>query len=341
MDPYKALCLTESKDPFKALGITVHQDGTTSRSSIVSLSPAFLDGESLPGATTTVSSKDVPLNPSNDTTVRLFLPSSLPPSKSLPLVIYFHGGGFVLFHAASAPMHALCAHLAASLPVVVASVDYRLAPEHRLPAAFDDARDALLWAQSAVSSEPWIRDFVDPTKLFLMGSSAGGNICYHAALDFISSRLDINPLRLSGLILNQPYFGGIDRTASELAFADDKIIPLLTNDLLWELALPLGSNRDHEYSNVVVKEAKEVKLIPPCLVRGVTEDPLFDRQKLFVEMLVRAGVTVVAKMGSTGHHGIEYLNPDKAAEMATDVKNFVCGVAEFDAPGSFVPERNS
>ncbi|KAJ4803241.1 alpha/beta-Hydrolases superfamily protein [Rhynchospora pubera] len=335
MDPYKELGLSESKDPFKVLGLTVNQDGTISRSSIAPLSPAFPDGESLPGATATVSSKDVPLNPSHDTTVRLFLPS-LPPSKSLPLIIYFHGGGFVLFHAASTPMHTSCAHLAASLPAVVASVDYRLAPEHRLPAAFDDARDALHWAQSAVSSEPWVRDFVDPTKLFLMGSSAGGNICYHAALDLISTRLDIRPLRLSGLILNQPYFGGIDRTASELAFADDKVVSLPVTDLLWELALPLGSNRDHEYSNVVAKEAKEVKFFPPCLVRGLNEDPLFDRQKLFVEMLIRAGVTVVAKMGSSGHHGVEYLNPEKAAEMATDVKNFVYGEAEL----SSVPKQD-
>jgi acetyl esterase/lipase len=239
----------------------------------------------------------------------------------------------VLFHAASAPFHASCAHLAASLPAIVASVDYRLAPEHRLPAAFDDARDALNWAQLAVSSDLWVRDFADPNKLFLMGSSAGANICYHAALDLISSSLDLSPLRLSGLILNQPYFGGIDRTASELALVNDKIIPLPANDLLWELALPLGADRDHEYCNVVAKEAKEAKLLPPCLVRGHIGDPLLDRQKLFVKMLKTAGVTVVVKMESPGHHGIELFKPAKAVEMAADVKNFVYGLgAEFGTP---------
>ncbi|KAF3328128.1 putative carboxylesterase 8 [Carex littledalei] len=291
----------------------------------VPLSPASPDGESLPDSTITVLSKDVPLNPTHNTTVRLFLPS-LPPSKSLPLIIYFHGGGFVLFHAASAPFHASCAHLAASLPAIVASVDYRLAPEHRLPAAFDDARDALVWAQTTISSDPWVRDFADPTKLFLMGSSSGANICYHAALDLVRSKLDLSPLRLSGLILNQPYLGGIDRTASELALVDDKIIPLPANDLLWELALPPGSDRDHEYCNVIAKEAKEVKLLHPCLVRGHIGDPLFDRQKLFVEMLRRAGVTVMEKMGSPGHHGVELFKSEKAAEMAADVKNFVYGI---------------
>ncbi|KAJ3690045.1 hypothetical protein LUZ61_019209 [Rhynchospora tenuis] len=321
-------------DPYKVLGLTLNQDGTISRSSPVPLSPAFPDGESLPDSTTTVSSKDVPLNPSHNTTVRLFLPNSLPHSKSLPLIIYFHGGGFVLFHAASAPFHASCVHLAASLPAIVASVDYRLAPEHRLPAAFDDARDALRWAQSAVASDPWVRDFADPTKFFLMGSSAGATICYHVALDLISSKLDLSPLHLSGLILNQPYFGGIERTASELTFANDKIIPLLANDLLWELALPVGSDRDHEYCNVVAKEAKDVKFLPPCLVRGHNGDPLFDRQNVFVEMLKRAGLTVVAKMGSPGHHGIELFNPEKATEMATDVKNFVYGGVEIGTPGT-------
>lgn len=323
-------------DPYKVLGLTIDEDGTISRNTAAAppLSSASPHGESIPDSTITVLSKDLPLNPAHRTTLRLFLPS-LPPSKSLPLILYFHGGGFVLFHAASAPFHASCAHLAASLPAVVASVDYRLAPEHRLPSAFDDARDALRWAQSAISSEPWVRDFTDPNKLFLMGSSAGANICYHAALDLISSRLDLSPLRLAGLVLNQPYFGGIDRTDSELALVHDKIIPLPANDLLWELALPLGANRDHEYCNVVAREANEAKLLPPCLVRGHTGDPLFDRQKLFVEMLRRAGVTVVVKMETPGHHGIELFKSEKAAEMATDVKNFAYGLsAEFSAPAN-------
>ncbi|KAJ4803242.1 alpha/beta-Hydrolases superfamily protein [Rhynchospora pubera] len=321
-------------DPYKVLGLTLNQDGTVSRSSAMPFSSAFPNGESLPDSTATVSSKDVPLNPSHNTTVRLFLPNSLPPSKSLPLILYFHGGGFVLFHAASAPFHASCVHLAASVPAIVASVDYRLAPEHRLPAAFDDARDALRWAQSAVASDPWVRDFVDPTKFFLMGTSAGATICYHVALDLISSKLNLSPLRLSGLVLDQPYFGGIARTASELAFANDKILPLSANDLLWKLALPLGSDRDHEYCNVVAKEAKEVKFLPPCLVRGHNGDPLFDRQKVFVEMLKKVGVTVVAKMGSPGHHAVELFNSEKATEMATDVKNFVYGGAEIGTPGT-------
>ncbi|KAJ1702654.1 hypothetical protein LUZ63_002433 [Rhynchospora breviuscula] len=221
-------------------------------------------------------------------------------------------------------------------PAIVASVDYRLAPDHCLPAAFDDARDALRWAQSAVASDPCVRDFVDLTKFFLMGTSAGASatICYHVALDLISSKLNLSPLHLSGLVFNQPYFEGIARTASELAFANDKILPLPANNLLWKLALPLGSDRDHEYCNVVAKEAKEAKLLPPCLVRGHNGDPLFDRQKVFVEMLKKVGVTVVAKMGSPGHHAVELFNSEKATEMATDVKNFVYGGAEIGTPGT-------
>ena len=104
------------------------------------------------------------------------------------------------------------------------------------------------------------------------------------------------------------------------------IIPLPANDLLWELALPLGADRDHQYCNVVAHEAKEVKLLHPCFVIGTIGDPLFDRQKLFVEMLRRGGVTVTEKMGSPGHHGVELFKSEKAAEMAADVKNFVYGI---------------
>ncbi|KAJ3682422.1 hypothetical protein LUZ60_014995 [Juncus effusus] len=319
-----------SMDPLKLqrLNLTANPDGSFTHLSAPPLSPAFPEGETLPSCPVPVRSKDVPLNPSNNTSIRLFLPS-LPPSetKPLPLIIFFHGGGFVLFNAATAPLHVACAELAASVPAIVASVDYRLAPQHRLPAAFEDAHDALIWAKSAFSSEsePWIKNHGDPTKLFLMGSSCGGTICYHAALNVISSDLDLSPVRLAGLILDQPYFGGVERTKSELEFHDDKIISLPTNDIMWEMALPLGSDRDHEYSNVMLHEAKETKLLPPCLVRGHVGDPLYDRQKLFVEMLQRAGVSVVAEIERAGHHGIELFEPEKAAEMADDVRSFVYG----------------
>ncbi|CAN6309163.1 unnamed protein product [Urochloa humidicola] len=76
--------------------------------------------------------------------VRLFTPTATAGggddgySKHLPVVVYFHGGGFVFHSAATAQYDGFCRHLASSIPAIIASVDYRLAPEHRFPAPYDD-----------------------------------------------------------------------------------------------------------------------------------------------------------------------------------------------------------
>ncbi|XP_042453039.1 carboxylesterase 1-like [Zingiber officinale] len=86
----------------------------------------------------------LPPDSARGTGIHLFLPSpSLPPTRSkLLVIIYIHGGGFIIFRVASSPFHGLCSLLAVALLAVVLSVDYRLSPEHRLPAAFEDALDA-------------------------------------------------------------------------------------------------------------------------------------------------------------------------------------------------------
>ncbi|KDO60171.1 hypothetical protein CISIN_1g042985mg, partial [Citrus sinensis] len=87
-------------------------------------------------------SKDVPVNQSNKTWVRIFLPRQALDSSTktkLPLIVYVHGGALILLSAATKIYHDLCSDIAARVPAVIVSVDYRLAPEHRLPAAYYDA----------------------------------------------------------------------------------------------------------------------------------------------------------------------------------------------------------
>ncbi|PNY01664.1 putative carboxylesterase 8-like protein [Trifolium pratense] len=133
-------------------------------------------------------SKDITLNADTKTLIRLFIPN--PPLSSstakLPLILYFHGGGFILYHPLSLIFHHFCSTFAAEIPVFVASIDYRLAPEHRLPAAYNDAVESLLWlksqAQNSTQFDPWIRDHVDFSKCFIMGSSAGGDLMWTLSL---------------------------------------------------------------------------------------------------------------------------------------------------------------
>ncbi|KAH0456567.1 hypothetical protein IEQ34_014474 [Dendrobium chrysotoxum] len=313
-------------DPFSFLNISLNPDGSLTRhAQFPTTAPTATSDPSLPAL-----SKDLPLNPTHHTWIRLFLPNSpLPAPNTLPIIFYFHGGGFILFSAASAPFHASCSSLSASLPALVLAVEYRLAPEHRLPAAYHDANDALLWlreqALNPSAADPWLRAHADFSRCFLLGSSSGGNIAYRAALH--AAKFDLEPLMLEGLMLNQPYFGGEKRTESEERIAEDKIIPLPVNDLMWELSLPEGASREHIFCNPMAKEEEGVERLPRCLIRGYVGDPLIDRQRQLARMLKKRGVKVVELLEEEGHHAVELFKPEKAADFVEHVRGFVCGLA--------------
>ncbi|EXC20857.1 Carboxylesterase 1 [Morus notabilis] len=143
-----------------------------------------------------------------------------------------------------------------------------------------------------------------------MGDSAGGNIAYQVGLAEVESLL---PFTIRG-ILQQPFFGGVQRSGSELRLVNDSIVPLCVCDLAWELALPIGVDRDHEYCNPTVGGgSKAVVLIGSLgwkvMVTGWDGDPLYDRQVELAKMLEAKGVRVVAHFG---HHVVEIIEPCKA-----------------------------
>ena len=102
------------------------------------------------------------LNQSNKTWIRIFLPKQAPdntfPSK-LPLIVYFHGGGFIRYSASPTVFHDFCANIAIDVNAIIVSVDYRLAPEHRLPAAYDDAVETLHLIKT--DQDEWLTKYAD------------------------------------------------------------------------------------------------------------------------------------------------------------------------------------
>ncbi|KAK7349595.1 hypothetical protein VNO77_07080 [Canavalia gladiata] len=313
-------------DPFKFLKIKLNPDGTLTRNNLDSIVPASADPTSPPQSAL---SKDIPLNAAANTFLRLFLPNPPPPSSAkLPLVIYFHGGGFILYHASSVIFQQSCCSLAAAIPAVIASVEYRICPEHRLPAAYDDALDAILWARAQAldpaQSDPWMRDHVDFSKCFLMGSSAGGNIAYFAGLRALDH--DLSPVKILGLIMNVPYFSGTQRSNSELRLVNDRILPLPANDLMWALSLPEGADRDHVYCNPTVADqvyGDKIGRLPRCFINGYGGDPLVDKQKELAKILEARGVHVDGHFIEDGYHGVEIFDPAKALALVDNIRKFI------------------
>ncbi|KAJ9679182.1 hypothetical protein PVL29_021189 [Vitis rotundifolia] len=281
-----------------------------------------------------VLSKDVSINPDKNIWVRIFLPrearDTSPPAagaaRKLPLIVYFHGGGFVICSAADTVFHDHCAHMAAEIGAVVVSVEYRLAPEHRLPAAYEDGVEALHWIKS--SGEAWVSEHADVSRCFLMGSSAGANLAYFTGIRVADSVGDLEPLKIGGLILHHPFFGGIQRTGSEVRLENNGVLPLCATDLAWQLSLPEGVDRDHEYSNPMAKKASEhcskiERVGWKLLVTGCEGDLLHERQVEFVDMLKVNGVEVEAEFVRGDYHVIELFDSSKAKALFGLVKNFM------------------
>ncbi|KAL2920569.1 Carboxylesterase 1 [Bienertia sinuspersici] len=277
-------------------------------------------------------SKDVPLNLNNSTSLRLFLPrnhsSYTNNNKKLRIIVYVHGGGFVVASVGHPPFHHFCSNAASQLAALVVSVEYRLAPEHRLPAAYDDVLEALEWVRDG--KDEWITKYADLSSCVIMGDSAGANIVYNVGLRATVHVDDLKPLIIKGLILVQPYFSGLDRTESELRLVNDSILPLVANDLGWELALPVGENRGHEYSDPVKDGGSGLldrvrDLGWQVWVVSCDGDPLYDRSVELVKLMEKRGLSVKSMFLEGGKHGMFVGDPNDTNFKATELLNFVMG----------------
>ena len=264
IDPYNTNIHGPVVDEVEGL-IKVYKDGHVERSQLV---PCV--GPSLP-LELGVACSDIYIDKLTNVWARLYVPVDT--NSKLPLLVYFHGGGFCVGSASWSCYHEFLARLSASSRCIIMSVNYRLAPENPLPAAYEDGVKAILWLKKARNDNLWSK-LCDFGKIFLAGDSAGGNIAHHVAARLQTVDALIQPLKIEGTILIQPFFGGEARTESERRVENNmksSVLTLAASDAWWRLALPRDANREHPY-------CKPVKMKTRTLVCVAEMDVLMDRE---------------------------------------------------------------
>uniref|UniRef100_A0A7N0T5W8 Alpha/beta hydrolase fold-3 domain-containing protein n=1 Tax=Kalanchoe fedtschenkoi TaxID=63787 RepID=A0A7N0T5W8_KALFE len=320
--------------------IRVYKDGRVERHQIV---PCVGASHSLPESeTNAVTSMDVVVDRGTSIWARVYVPKCQGVVKlggghtKLPVLVYFHGGGFCVGSASWVCYHEFLAKLAAKANCLIISVNYRLAPENPLPAAYEDGLKTLMWVkQQAASSvgvssnELWVRS-LNLSKMFLAGDSAGANIAYHVS-KMLSPNM-LRPLCIKGTILLQPFFGGELRTNSEkyLTQSARSALTLEASDAYWRMALPRGANRDHPWCNPVAHKLsiKSEDMQVATLVCIAEMDIMRDRSMEYCAALGAAGHKVEFAVSKGVGHAFQILNKSQHAqnrtlEMIKQVKNFI------------------
>ena len=220
-----------------------------------------------------------------------------------PVLMYFHGGGFVL--GSLNMVDGLCCQLARNAGVVVVSVDYRLAPENKFPAAAEDAYAATQWVAANAASFGG-----DPARVAVGGDSAGANLAAVVCL-MAKDRGGHSP---SFQVLLYPSTDGRRETASALRNGTGY---LLTREMMdWFSALYQNSPADMANPYYAPLRHASHAGLPPALIITAEFDPLLDEGRAYADRLAASGVASEYRCFDGTIHGFVsfYQILDKARE---------------------------
>lgn len=235
---------------------------------------AFVEDRTIPG-------------PAGEIPVRVYRPHS---DEPLPIVVYFHGGGFVL---CGLDTHdATCRALTNAVGCAVVSVDYRLAPEHRFPAAAEDAYAATAWVAAHAADVGG-----DATRVAVAGDSAGGNL---AAVVPLLARQRNGPALAFQLMIYPVTDSAMD-TPSHKDNAEGYFLTRGAMKWFWDQYLgPDGDGTDPLASPF---KAADLSGLPAAMVITAEFDPLRDEGEAYGRRLEEAGVPTTVKRYDGVFHG--------------------------------------
>nr|XP_043638558.1 probable carboxylesterase 11 [Erigeron canadensis] len=287
-----------------------------------------------------VATKDIHINPLKSLSVRIFLPNSVTSNgllsqtdgvyggyspvvssgggRRLPVVLQFHGGGFVTGSSVSVGNDVFCRRIAKACDAIVIAVGYRLAPESKFPAAFEDGFEVMNWLVKQANLndckssggrvgferrqivdgfgetfiEPWIAAHADLSRCVLLGVSSGSNIANYVTQKAVEAGSLLDPIRVVAQVLMYPFVIGSTPTKSEIKLANSYLYDRTMAILAWKLFLPADQfNLDHPAANPLMS-AKRVPLkqMPPTLTIVAEHDWMRDRAIAYSQELRKVNV---------------------------------------------------
>lgn len=239
-----------------------------------------------PEATAKVEDRTI-LSPTGELRLRIYTPKGQAP---FPVLVFFHGGGWATgdLDTMDTPLRALTNRAGC----VVVSVDYRLAPEHKFPAAIEDAYAATCWVVNNASAIQG-----DSARIAVGGDSSGGNIAAAVAL---MARDRGEPCLIYQLLVC-PVTNHDFNTASYQENGDRYL--LTKNSMVWFWNHYLKDEDDGRNPYASPLQAQDLSGLPPALVITAEYDPLRDEGEAYAARLQKAGVPVVIKRYEGMIHG--------------------------------------
>ena len=211
--------------------------------------------------------------------LRIYRPAGVSAATPLAVLVFFHGGGWVIGDLETHDV--LCRQLTAESGVSVVSVAYRLAPEHKFPAAVDDAWAATRWVVAHAAELG-----VDASRVVVGGDSAGGNLAAVVAL--LARDQGVPSIALQVLI-----YPVTDLAAETRSYRDFAEGYLLTREgMRWFIAHYLNAESEAADWRASPVRARSLAQLPPALIVTAGFDPLRDEGEAYAKRLRDAGVRV-------------------------------------------------